>query len=351
MPVLDLLLQMRLSRVHMALVVDEFGGIDGLVTIEDVIEEIVGEIEDEHDDADQPQADRARRRRVIADARTPIEALEARAGQHLLPPGHEEVDTLGGLVFALAGPRAGARRGRSSIPRASNSRCSTPIRAASSGCACAACRPAMRATMNDARRADRVAVPHRRPAGAAAARWRSASPGSTGWRRHGRGAAAGRARGDGAAAVRSRAGAARLVHRPRLARGRQRRSARAPSGSAGASASASSSPGSTGSPRRCSSMSAQFWWLLPFAVLGVPAGLAIFTGAALLREPRDLPRPQSRRHAAHPGAGGGLGRAPNGCAAMSSPAFRGISWAMPGPADFPAGSRCCRSRRSSASTG
>ena len=59
MPVLDLLLQMRLSRVHMALVVDEFGGIDGLVTIEDVIEEIVGEIEDEHDD----ETHRAERRR------------------------------------------------------------------------------------------------------------------------------------------------------------------------------------------------------------------------------------------------------------------------------------------------
>jgi CBS domain containing-hemolysin-like protein len=103
MAVLDLLLQMRLSRVHMALVVDEFGGIDGLVTIEDVIEEIVGEIEDEHDDADQPKLIERGDGAVIADARTPIEALEARAARPLRPPGHDEVDTLGGLVFALAG--------------------------------------------------------------------------------------------------------------------------------------------------------------------------------------------------------------------------------------------------------
>jgi magnesium and cobalt transporter len=103
MPLLDLLLQMRLSRVHLALVIDEFGGVDGLVTIEDVIEEIVGEIEDEHDDADQPKLIVRGDGTVIADARTPIAALEERAGQTLLPPDHEEVDTLGGLVFTLAG--------------------------------------------------------------------------------------------------------------------------------------------------------------------------------------------------------------------------------------------------------
>jgi CBS domain containing-hemolysin-like protein len=103
MAVLDLLLQMRLSRVHMALVVDEFGGVDGLVTIEDVIEEIVGEIEDEHDDADQPKLVERGGGAVIADARTRIDVLEARAGQTLLSPDHEAVETLGGLVVALAG--------------------------------------------------------------------------------------------------------------------------------------------------------------------------------------------------------------------------------------------------------
>jgi len=105
LPVLDLLLQMRSSRVHMALVVDEFGGIDGLVTIEDVIEQIVGEIEDEHDDADRPMIIARPDGSLIADARTPLSSLE----NHVIPPAllaeleDEDVTTLGGLVTMLAG--------------------------------------------------------------------------------------------------------------------------------------------------------------------------------------------------------------------------------------------------------
>ena len=104
MPVLDLLLQMRLSRIHMAMVVDEFGGIDGLVTIEDLIEEIVGEIEDEHDDAATPQLVQRADGSVVADARTPIEEFEERFAVRLRDADAEEdIDTLGGLVFMLAG--------------------------------------------------------------------------------------------------------------------------------------------------------------------------------------------------------------------------------------------------------
>src|SRR5215468_9395140 len=103
-PILDLLVQMRQARTHIAMVVDEFGGIDGLVTIEDLIEEIVGEIEDEHDEAGGPSLIERSDGSLIADARTPIEALEEHEGARLRPDGdQEEVDTLGGLVSSLAG--------------------------------------------------------------------------------------------------------------------------------------------------------------------------------------------------------------------------------------------------------
>ena len=142
-PILDLLVQMRQARTHIAMVVDEFGGIDGLVTIEDLIEEIVGEIEDEHDVAEAPSLIERADGSLIADARTPIEVLEEHQGTRLRPDGdQEEVDTLGGLVFDARRAGAEARRGHRPPDRASNSRCSTPIRAGSSGCACAACRQA-----------------------------------------------------------------------------------------------------------------------------------------------------------------------------------------------------------------
>jgi magnesium and cobalt transporter len=108
--VFDLLVQMRQTRTHIAMVVDEFGGIDGLVTIEDLIEEIVGDIEDEHDVDETPILIDRPDGSVIADARIPIETLEERRGATLRHNGdHEEVDTLGGLVFTLAGrvPRRG----------------------------------------------------------------------------------------------------------------------------------------------------------------------------------------------------------------------------------------------------
>ena len=103
MQVLELLLEMRVKRSHMALVVDEFGGVDGLVTIEDLVEEIVGEIEDEHDRADEPHLVRHDDGTLDADARVPVETLEDIAGTVLTGEEREDVETLGGLVVALAG--------------------------------------------------------------------------------------------------------------------------------------------------------------------------------------------------------------------------------------------------------
>jgi CBS domain containing-hemolysin-like protein len=103
MQVLELLLEMRAKRTHMALVVDEFGGVDGLVTIEDLVEEIVGEIEDEHDQTEEPELVQRPDGSFDADARAVLEEL-----QDVLKPiiGEEEWEdsqTLGGLVVDLAG--------------------------------------------------------------------------------------------------------------------------------------------------------------------------------------------------------------------------------------------------------
>jgi len=104
MRVLDLLLEMRKTRLHMALVVDEYGGVDGLVTIEDLVEEIVGEIEDEHDVDDRPRLISQPDGTFLADARLAISDFEARVGTVLTPEEREaDIDTLGGLVVAQAG--------------------------------------------------------------------------------------------------------------------------------------------------------------------------------------------------------------------------------------------------------
>jgi CBS domain containing-hemolysin-like protein len=104
MPAVNLLVRMQAMHVHMALVVDEYGGTDGVVTIEDLIEQVVGEIEDEHDVAEAANIVEDPKQGLIAQARTPIEELEEHLGVKLLKNGEEEdIDTLGGLVFTLVG--------------------------------------------------------------------------------------------------------------------------------------------------------------------------------------------------------------------------------------------------------
>ncbi|GAC1348287.1 MAG: hemolysin family protein [Acetobacteraceae bacterium] len=103
-PVLDLLLQMRQARMHLALVVDEYGGIDGLLTIEDLVEEIVGDIADEHDEIAVPMITERPDGAVDLDGRLSIEAFEARLGEILTEDERAaDIDTVGGLVFTLAG--------------------------------------------------------------------------------------------------------------------------------------------------------------------------------------------------------------------------------------------------------
>ncbi len=103
-PVLDLLLRMREARMHMALVVDEYGGIDGLITIEDLVETIVGDIADEHDEIDAPQIVERGEGVLELDARTEIETFEAKIGPVLTEEERNaDIDTVGGLVLTMAG--------------------------------------------------------------------------------------------------------------------------------------------------------------------------------------------------------------------------------------------------------
>jgi CBS domain containing-hemolysin-like protein len=100
----NLLLQMRAKRCHMALVIDEYGGTDGLVTIEDLVEEIIGDIDDEHDDDDTDLIVDSGSGVWDADARVELDVFSERLGvDFTLEDLEDDIDTLGGLVFALAG--------------------------------------------------------------------------------------------------------------------------------------------------------------------------------------------------------------------------------------------------------
>ena len=102
--VLDLLLQMRQTRTHLALVVDEYGGIDGLVTIEDLVETIVGDISDEHDEIEGPMLVDRPDGALDLNALLPVEEFEARLGNVLSEDERDaDIETVGGLVFNLAG--------------------------------------------------------------------------------------------------------------------------------------------------------------------------------------------------------------------------------------------------------
>jgi magnesium and cobalt transporter len=103
-PVLDLLLQMRQQRMHLALVIDEYGGIDGLVTIEDLVETIVGDIADEHDEVQAAMVVERADGTLDVNARLPVEEFESRMGPVLSEDERDaDIDTVGGLVFTLAG--------------------------------------------------------------------------------------------------------------------------------------------------------------------------------------------------------------------------------------------------------
>ncbi len=104
MPALDLLVKMQASRTHMALVIDEYGGTDGLVSLEDIVEVVVGDIEDEHDDVAPPSIEAAADGAFVADARAALTDVEAAMGHDFDVDGDsEDIETIGGLIAARAG--------------------------------------------------------------------------------------------------------------------------------------------------------------------------------------------------------------------------------------------------------
>lgn len=103
MPVLDLLLRMRVERMHMALVVDEYGGIDGIITMEDMVEQIVGDIHDEHDTLSTPEAKKDENGAYLVDGRFSFDEFSHLINLPLRQEDNEDIDTVGGFVFHLAG--------------------------------------------------------------------------------------------------------------------------------------------------------------------------------------------------------------------------------------------------------
>ncbi len=100
---LDLLYEMRVKKRHLALVVDEYGGIDGLVTIEDLVEELVGEIEDEHDLSSECRLEKVEDGSIIVEARITIDLLEGFISSIRKEDLNDEIDTLGGFIISIAG--------------------------------------------------------------------------------------------------------------------------------------------------------------------------------------------------------------------------------------------------------
>ena len=100
---LDLLYEMRVKRRHLALVVDEYGGIDGLVTIEDLVEELVGDIEDEHDLSSECRLEKVEDGSIIVEARITIDLLEGFISSIRKEDLNDEIDTLGGFIISIAG--------------------------------------------------------------------------------------------------------------------------------------------------------------------------------------------------------------------------------------------------------
>src|SRR3954469_9619780 len=104
MPAIDLLAKMQATRIHLALVIDEYGGTDGIVSMEDVVEEVFGEIEDEHDEDETPSIVRHPDGSFLTDARAPLEDVVATVGPEFdIGDIGDEVDTLGGYVMTRAG--------------------------------------------------------------------------------------------------------------------------------------------------------------------------------------------------------------------------------------------------------